>query len=123
MDDTTPQIDGTWPGITGKSHAVFQNGLDLWIAHDAGLFHMVPRVVDPDVPMQLREERWDMDLVLWHDVRDVEASSRLTTGPKGRLPRKEWSILIQYPRIKATRDEDEFRDFVIAVARLAAANH
>jgi hypothetical protein len=57
--------------LPGETRGIFHRGLETWFAHDAGLIHTTSRRTGED----LKAFTMTMDIVLWHDVRDVEVGS------------------------------------------------
>lgn len=91
------------------------SGVDDYTAHDAGL---VRHRVTFEEPAKFHLVA---DLILWHDVRDVEVGIDAETIAGD--PLEQWSVLIQYPRLSVKGPEANIRVFALAVARLAATNH
>jgi hypothetical protein len=128
LDEPSPFLKSLWPGIPGTEHARFDDGpLVTWIAHDAGLFRATIKALDdPDITSpEDTTARYDTELILWHDVRDVEVSNEFvgTIAPPASLGVIVWSIVCQYPILRAKGSSDDFHDFVIAVALLASEHH
>jgi hypothetical protein len=113
-------IEG-WPGLKGKFRAELKVGLESWVAHDAGLFH---HWITLEGPEDTRTTAWHEDLILWHDVRDVEVS-RKTLSFRRSIGPDEVHLLVQYPRIDVTRARSDlaFMRFCLEVARLTSEAH
>ena len=112
------------PGLTGKLRAHYGVGMEAWWAHDAGLLHDWSVLEGPD---DARFVVHKAELILWHDVRDVEVTTEsrhlhMASGDRGI---SEVRLLVQYPRIDLTRPRDDrlFMRFCVEVVRLASEAH
>ena len=104
-----------WLAFPGKVHGRINAGFETWTALDAGL---VRHSVGLDTGLLTA------DLILWHDVRDVEVSVKMNANdPFQAEPFEEWFLLVQYPRIEVGGADRRLRDFALAVARLASEHH
>jgi hypothetical protein len=104
-----------WEGLVGTVHATLEHDADIWVAHELGLIRYDLGYIGADAATigRLRGE-----LVLWHDVRDVEVSFDIEMV--GGTPLVVWSILVQYPRLATKGPSPAIRDFAVLLARLAS---
>lgn len=108
---------GIWPELGGHVYGEFTDGLEHWYVHDVGLIHSWVVIEDRDAPIRVRGERLVTELIPWNEVRNVEVSHAFSSHGV-EMGRSEWTLTMQYPVIRASRDTDEFREFALQVARL-----
>ncbi len=108
-----------WSALPGTSQGQVLYDGETWTAHDAGLVrsHLKSETFGP---RDYLRRTFTAEIILWHDVRDVEVSAELEQVGDNDL--ETWSILIQYPRLSVKGTWPNIKDFALAVARLASAH-